>query len=119
MSDNIIEIIPSNPPVGAHNSKRYRDAVAENTHFIVLLRAASGGNRGEETVGSGRSCRQKGFAMVTLTKKLDAAIDRLQDVHDAAADADKGDAATRLEEIIETLREIDFSEENDEEGDRG
>jgi hypothetical protein len=41
MSDNIIEIIPACPPVGGHNSKRFRDAVAENTDLSVRGRAGS------------------------------------------------------------------------------
>lgn len=54
--------------------------------------------------------------MVTLTKKLDAAIEKLQDVHDEAIDADQDDAATKIDELMEQLRDIDFHEENDEEG---
>jgi hypothetical protein len=53
--------------------------------------------------------------MATLTQQLDAAIDRLQDVHDNAADADMDEQATKLEEAMEALRDIDFGEENDEE----
>jgi hypothetical protein len=49
----------------------------------------------------------------TLTAQLDVAIDRLQDVHDAAIDADQDEAATKLEEAMEALRDIDFHEEND------
>ena len=54
----------------------------------------------------------------TLTAQLDVAIDKLQDVHDAAIDEDKDEAATKLEEAIEALREIDFSngEDDDEAG---
>jgi hypothetical protein len=54
--------------------------------------------------------------MATLTNQLDVALDKLQDVHDAAIDADMDEQATKLEELIEQLRDIDFSEENDEEG---
>jgi hypothetical protein len=49
----------------------------------------------------------------TLTAQLDQAIDKLQDVHDSAIDADQDEAATKLEEAMEALREIDFNEEND------
>jgi hypothetical protein len=38
---NDIEYIPANPPVGGHNSKRYREAVAENTDLSVRGRAES------------------------------------------------------------------------------
>jgi hypothetical protein len=51
--------------------------------------------------------------MATLTKQLDAALDKLQDVHDAAIDADQDDAATKIEELMEQLRDIDFNEENE------
>ena len=54
--------------------------------------------------------------MSTLTKMFDNALDKLQDVHDAAIDADMDEQATKIEELIEQLREINFSEENDEEG---
>jgi hypothetical protein len=50
----------------------------------------------------------------TLTAQLDQSIDRLQDVRDAAIDADQDEAVTKLEEAIEALREIDFNEKNPE-----
>jgi hypothetical protein len=53
--------------------------------------------------------------MATLTTKLDAAIDKLQDIHDEAIDEDLETQAERLEELIDELREIDFAESDDEE----
>jgi uncharacterized protein YgfB (UPF0149 family) len=54
--------------------------------------------------------------MATLTQQLDAAIDRLQDVHDSAIDDDQDEAATKLEEAIEALRDVNFNDGEDEEG---
>jgi hypothetical protein len=57
--------------------------------------------------------------MTILTKQLDAALDKLQQVQDAAADADMDAQAEKIGEFIESLREINFNEENpefDEEG---
>jgi hypothetical protein len=53
--------------------------------------------------------------MATLTKQLDAALDKLQAVADAAVDADMDAQAEKIGEFVEQLREIDFNE-NDEEG---
>jgi hypothetical protein len=51
----------------------------------------------------------------TLTAQLDQAIDRLQDVYDSAIDADKDEQAGKIEEMIESLREIDFNDGEDDE----
>lgn len=53
---------------------------------------------------------------MTLTKQLDAALDKLQAVADAAADADMDLQSEKITEYIESLREIDFVEENEDEG---
>jgi proteasome assembly chaperone (PAC2) family protein len=52
--------------------------------------------------------------MATLTKQLDDAIEKLQDIHGVAIDEELETQAERLEELIDPLREIDFSEPNEE-----
>lgn len=52
--------------------------------------------------------------MATLTKRLDDAMEKLQDIHDAAIDEAKELQAEQIEELIDRLREVDFSEANDE-----
>jgi hypothetical protein len=50
----------------------------------------------------------------THTQELDKLIDRVQDLQTESAEDGFDDAATTLEEVIETLRGIDFSNGEDE-----